>query len=61
MVAASGTTPTGRPAVRREGAMAETVRVTGGTGIVAGWCIVDLLRRGYAVPENRALAPCGGG
>src|SRR4029450_12534516 len=29
--------------------MTETVLVTGGTGYVAGWCIVELLRRGYAV------------
>jgi nucleoside-diphosphate-sugar epimerase len=29
--------------------MAETVLVTGGTGFVAGWVIVDLLRQGYAV------------
>src|SRR5215813_14561766 len=29
--------------------MAEPVLVTGGTGFVAGWCIVELLRRGYAV------------
>jgi nucleoside-diphosphate-sugar epimerase len=29
--------------------MAETVLVTGGTGFIAGWCIVELLRRGYAV------------
>jgi nucleoside-diphosphate-sugar epimerase len=29
--------------------MAETVLVTGGTGFVAGWCIVELLRRGHAV------------
>lgn len=29
--------------------MAETVLVTGGTGFVAGWCIVELLKRGYAV------------
>lgn len=29
--------------------MAETVLVTGGTGFVAGWQIVELLRRGYAV------------
>lgn len=29
--------------------MAETVLVTGGTGYVAGWCIVELLRRGYDV------------
>ena len=27
----------------------QTVLVTGGTGYVAGWCIVDLLRRGYHV------------
>ena len=27
----------------------ETVLVTGGTGFVAGWCIVELLQRGYAV------------
>jgi nucleoside-diphosphate-sugar epimerase len=27
----------------------DTVLVTGGTGFVAGWCIVELLRRGYAV------------
>lgn len=29
--------------------MVETVLVTGGTGFVAGWCIVELLRRGYGV------------
>jgi nucleoside-diphosphate-sugar epimerase len=29
--------------------MSETVLVTGGTGYVAGWCIVDLLRRGFEV------------
>jgi dihydroflavonol-4-reductase len=29
--------------------MAETVLVTGGSGFVAGWCIVELLRKGYAV------------
>src|SRR5260221_7101822 len=29
--------------------MAETVLVTGGTGYIAGWCIVGLLQRGYAV------------
>jgi len=29
--------------------MAETVLVTGGTGFVAGWCIVELLQRGYIV------------
>ncbi|MGG6311853.1 SDR family oxidoreductase [Paenibacillus macerans] len=27
----------------------ETVLVTGGSGYVAGWCIVELLRRGYSV------------
>jgi nucleoside-diphosphate-sugar epimerase len=29
--------------------MPETVLVTGGTGFVAGWTIVELLRRGYTV------------
>ena len=29
--------------------MADTVLVTGGTGFIAGWCIVQLLERGYAV------------
>jgi dihydroflavonol-4-reductase len=29
--------------------MAETVLVTGGTGFVGSWCIVELLRRGYDV------------
>jgi dihydroflavonol-4-reductase len=29
--------------------MAETVVVTGGTGFVAGWCIAELLKRGYDV------------
>lgn len=29
--------------------MTETVLVTGGTGFVAGWCIVNLLERGYTV------------
>ena len=29
--------------------MAESVLVTGGTGYVAGWCIAELLQRGYAV------------
>ena len=28
---------------------ATTVLVTGGTGFVAGWCIVELLRQGYSV------------
>jgi dihydroflavonol-4-reductase len=32
-----------------EGSMAESVLVTGGTGYVAGWCIVELLQRGYEV------------
>ncbi|MFF1400582.1 NAD-dependent epimerase/dehydratase family protein [Streptomyces sp. NPDC058287] len=29
--------------------MPETVLVTGGTGYVGGWCIVELLQRGYRV------------
>jgi dihydroflavonol-4-reductase len=29
--------------------MGETVLVTGGTGFVASWCIVELLKRGYTV------------
>lgn len=29
--------------------MTETVLVTGGNGYIAGWCIVELLKRGYAV------------
>jgi nucleoside-diphosphate-sugar epimerase len=29
--------------------MVETVLVTGGTGFIAGWCIAELLQRGYAV------------
>lgn len=29
--------------------MTETVLVTGGSGFVAGWCIVELLKRGYRV------------
>ncbi|GAB4058420.1 NAD-dependent epimerase/dehydratase family protein [Catellatospora paridis] len=29
--------------------MSETVLVTGGTGYVAGWCIVALLKQGYTV------------
>jgi nucleoside-diphosphate-sugar epimerase len=29
--------------------MAQTVLVTGGSGFVGGWCIVELLKRGYAV------------
>jgi dihydroflavonol-4-reductase len=29
--------------------MAELVLVTGGSGYIAGWCIAELLRRGYEV------------
>lgn len=29
--------------------MAETVLVTGGSGFIGGWCIVELLKRGYTV------------
>src|SRR5262245_10748818 len=29
--------------------MAEKVLMTGGTGYLGGWCIVELLKRGYAV------------
>ena len=29
--------------------MAETVLVTGGTGFIGNWCIVELLKRGYTV------------
>lgn len=29
--------------------MADTVLVTGGSGFIAGWCIVQLLERGYTV------------
>src|SRR5262245_64247078 len=29
--------------------MSETVLVTGGTGYVAGWCILQLLEAGYTV------------
>jgi nucleoside-diphosphate-sugar epimerase len=37
--------------------MGETVLVTGGTGFIAGWCIVELLQRGYAVRTTvRSLA-----
>jgi len=37
--------------------MAQTVLVTGGTGFVGGWCIVELLRRGYVVRTTvRSLA-----
>jgi nucleoside-diphosphate-sugar epimerase len=33
----------------RNPAVAKTVLVTGGTGFIAGWCIVQLLERGYEV------------
>lgn len=37
--------------------MAETVLVTGGSGYIGGWCIVELLRRGYNVRTTvRSLA-----
>lgn len=37
--------------------MSETVLVTGGSGFVASWCIVDLLKRGYEVRTTvRSLA-----
>jgi uncharacterized protein YbjT (DUF2867 family) len=29
--------------------MAELVLVTGGSGYIAGWCIAELLSRGYEV------------
>lgn len=29
--------------------MSETVLVTGGTGYLGGWCVADLLQRGYSV------------
>ena len=29
--------------------MGELVLVTGGSGYIAGWCVVELLRRGYDV------------
>src|SRR5437762_13031367 len=28
---------------------AQTVLVTGGSGFLGGWCVIELLRRGYAV------------
>ena len=49
--------------------MAQTVLVTGGTGFIAGWCIVQLLERGYVVrttvrdaaKEQRVRAAAGAG
>ena len=46
--------------------MAELVLVTGGSGYVAGWCIAELLRRGYEVRttvrdpgrEQAVAGPC---
>ncbi len=32
-----------------EGGKAQTVLVTGGTGYLGGWCLIELLRRGYEV------------
>ena len=29
--------------------MSKTVLVTGGTGFIGSWCIVELLKRGYSV------------
>ncbi|MFG1684488.1 NAD-dependent epimerase/dehydratase family protein [Nonomuraea sp. NPDC049269] len=45
--------------------MGETVLVTGGTGFVAGWCVAELLRRGYTVrttvrsPAKKPVDPSG--
>ena len=36
--------------------MGEVVLVTGGSGYVGGWCVAELLRRGYQV---RTSAPAG--
>lgn len=37
--------------------MTQTALVTGGNGFVSGWCIVELLRRGYRVRATlRSLA-----
>jgi nucleoside-diphosphate-sugar epimerase len=39
----------------------ETVVVTGGSGYIGSWCIIDLLRRGYSVRATvRDLAKAGG-
>jgi nucleoside-diphosphate-sugar epimerase len=41
--------------------MTETVLVTGGSGYVAGWCIVELLERGYHVRTTvRSLSKAEG-
>ncbi|KAF1016971.1 MAG: GDP-L-fucose synthase [Stenotrophomonas maltophilia] len=40
--------------------MNQTVLVTGGTGFVAGWCIADLLRRGYRVRTTVRDTPRAG-
>lgn len=41
--------------------MTKTVLITGGTGFVASWCIVELLRRGYTVRATvRSLAARSG-
>jgi len=39
--------------------MTERVLVTGGTGYVAGWCIAELLRRGYDVRTTMRSAAKG--
>jgi nucleoside-diphosphate-sugar epimerase len=37
--------------------MAQTVLVTGGSGFIGGWCVVELLKRGYTVRTTvRSLA-----
>ena len=37
--------------------MLKTVLVTGGTGFIGGWCVIELLRRGYTVRTTvRSLA-----
>jgi nucleoside-diphosphate-sugar epimerase len=43
------TVPTRASAPTQREGNSETVLVTGGTGYVAGWCITELLRRGYSV------------
>jgi dihydroflavonol-4-reductase len=39
----------GRPISRPDGAREQTVLVTGGSGFLGSWCVVELLRRGYRV------------